>query len=344
MKETVLLIPSYQPDEQTLAFLRVLTEASTVPIVVVDDGSGEKYQFLFEEMQTLGITVLSYSENHGKGYALKHGMTYIMGNYPAARWLVTADSDGQHTLADIQQMVDHYLPISGKLLLGVRQFYLKQTPLRSWLGNRMTTCMYYASTGIWLTDTQTGLRKFSLHDIPELLMISGERFEYEMNQLLELPHKGYQLATIPITTVYEENNQGSHFRMIQDSFLIYKPFVTFLFASLSSSIVDLALFVLFSVIVGESAGALLFATSCARILSGVYNYQMNRIVVFHSQHSMRQSFWKYGILFLTQLLLSWLGVSWFNTMISSVFISKILVDSCLFIASFIIQRRMIFAN
>lgn len=112
MNETVLLIPSYQPNEETLAFLKVLTNAITVPIVVVDDGSGEHSRSLFEEMETYGITVLSYAENKGKGYALKQGMRYIVAHYPEASWLVTADSDGQHTLPDIQQMIATYLPIS----------------------------------------------------------------------------------------------------------------------------------------------------------------------------------------------------------------------------------------
>lgn len=344
MNETVLLIPSYQPNEETLAFLKVLTNAITVPIVVVDDGSGEHSRSLFEEIETYGITVLSYAENKGKGYALKQGMRYIVAHYPEARWLVTADSDGQHTLPDIQQMIATYLPISGELLLGVRQFYFQQTPLRSWLGNRLTTLIYYVSTGLWLSDTQTGLRKFACHDVPELLEISGDRFEYEMNQLLVLPTKGYHFSTLPITTVYEEKNQGSHFQLIRDSYLVYRPLLTFLVASLSSSLIDVTLFFLLSLVLGESSGALLFATTLARVLSGLYNYQMNRTMVFHSQTSIRHSFWKYGVLFIAQLLLSWLGVSWFARLLPSVFISKIIVDSCLFVASFVIQRRMVFAN
>ena len=41
--------------------------------VVVDDGSGERYTSLFEEASRFA-TVLSYPENHGKGYALKTGL------------------------------------------------------------------------------------------------------------------------------------------------------------------------------------------------------------------------------------------------------------------------------
>lgn len=125
---------------------------------------------------------------------------------------------------------------------------------------------------------------------------------------------------------------------------MYRPLLTFLVASLSSSLIDVTLFFLLSLVLGESSGALLFATTLARVLSGLYNYQMNRTMVFHSQTSIRHSFWKYGVLFIAQLLLSWLGVSWFARLLPSVFISKIIVDSCLFVASFVIQRRMVFAN
>lgn len=344
MNKTILLIPIYQPDRQTLTFLTTLMDMVSEPVVVVDDGSGETYQEFFKEMQALGMIVLSYSENRGKGYAMKLGMSYIEEHYSDYRWLLTVDSDGQHILPDIEQMINEPFTSNKEMLLGVRQFFLKNTPLRSWLGNRMTSLFYYLSSGIWLPDTQTGLRKFSIADIPELVAISGDRFDYEMNQLLELPKAEYHLATLPITTVYEDNNRRSHFRVIRDSYLIYRPLVSFILASLSSSLIDVTLFFLLSLFFGHSAEALLLATVGARVMSGFYNYQVNRTFVFRSQLSMSQSLWKYAVLFVAQLLLSWLGVSWMSSILSSVIISKILVDSCLFVASFMIQRRKIFAS
>ena len=50
---------------------------------------------------------------------------------------------------------------------------------------------------------------------------SSIRYDYEMNFLMEAVKK-VPLIMIPIETVYENNNEGSHFRTVRDSFLIYK--------------------------------------------------------------------------------------------------------------------------
>ncbi|MGD1370819.1 glycosyltransferase family 2 protein, partial [Enterococcus faecium] len=76
---------------------------------------------------------------------------------------------------------------------------------------------------IHLQDTQTGLRGFSIFSLSELLKIEGNRFEYEINQLLVLPKIGYRITTIPIKTIYSDGNKGSHFRIFQDSYLVYRP-------------------------------------------------------------------------------------------------------------------------
>ncbi len=342
MEKTMLLIPIYQPDEKTVAFIRSVTQMISAPLVIVDDGSGSNYQPLFAQMEQLGADVLAYSDNCGKGFALKQGIRHIDRYYPHIKYFVTADGDGQHTLFDIQRLLTAIEQTStNEVLLGTRTFTLRTTPWRSWLGNRLTSVVYYLSSGIWLSDTQTGLRAFSMDSAADLLRIAGERFEYEMNQLLELPLKQYTLQALPIATIYEENNEHSHFRMWRDSYLIYRPLLSFAFFSLSSALVDLLLFTLLHFLLGNTAVALLLATGSARLLSGIYNYQVNRKFVFRSQTSVRASFWRYGILFTLQLVLSWLGVAWLRSFVPIIF-SKMLVDSTLFLLSFTIQKRMIF--
>ena len=63
----------------------------------------------------------------------------------------------------------------------------------------------------------------SLSDlIPFMLEIEGNRFEYEMNVLLESPRNGIKLIEEDIEVIYEDNNSGTHFHPIKDSYRIYK--------------------------------------------------------------------------------------------------------------------------
>jgi hypothetical protein len=54
-----------------------------------------------------------------------------------------------------------------------------------------------------------------------------------MNQLLEAKSAGYIVSSIPIKTIYENNNKGSHFHPVYDSIRIYLPILKFSFSSLS---------------------------------------------------------------------------------------------------------------
>ena len=87
--------------------------------------------------------------------------------------------------------------------------------------------------------------------------------------------------------------------------------------------------------------SLLIATVLSRVLSGIFNYLMNRHYVFRKQRA-RTAFYKYSLLFLLQLILSWLGVSILSVIIQSLLLCKAVVDILLFFASFSIQRRIVF--
>ena len=113
----------------------------------------------------------------------------------------------------------------------------------------------------------------SSSDISELLKIEGNRFEYEINQLLVLPKIGYRITTIPIKTIYSDGNKGSHFRIFQDSYLVYRPFIRFFFSSISSSLVDIGLFYSIIFFIGNhTMASLLIATVLSRVLSGNLSY------------------------------------------------------------------------
>ena len=99
MRNGVILIPSYEPDELLINTVNELLEAG-FPILVVNDGSGAEYNRIFDQVKNK-VKYLSYEENHGKGYAMKHGYRHIKEFFPDAKYVITADGDGQHSTKDI---------------------------------------------------------------------------------------------------------------------------------------------------------------------------------------------------------------------------------------------------
>lgn len=316
--------------------------------MLVDDGSGEKYRRFFQQAETeFSCHVLRHQENQGKGKALKTGFDFILREYQGAAGCITADSDGQHTPGCILACAEALLAHPDALILGCRNFDREDVPARSEFGNKCTRIVMKYLTGISISDTQTGLRGIPSSFMKELLPVKGDRFEYETNMLLETKAYKIPIIEVPIQTIYIEENKTSHFNPIKDSIKIYMIFGKFLFSSLSSSVVDLALFSLFCYLLkGWQSGSVTYimaATVLARLLSSFYNYLLNYKVVFQSRNSIKTTLLRYALLAAVQMCCSALLVNFLYSLLGGAeVLVKMPVDIFLFFISFVIQREFVY--
>jgi glycosyltransferase involved in cell wall biosynthesis len=211
-----VLVPAYQPGTSLVSFVAELSAKGRPAVIVVDDGSGPSWCPVFDAIAVMpSAHILRHLTNLGKGSALKTGLRHIWTDLPQVRWVVTADADGQHAADDVLR-VAAAVRSSECFVLGSRAFEGK-VPGRSRLGNTLTRCLFRLLSGHNLRDTQSGLRGFPRERIPELLSLSGEHYEYEMNVLMHMCRSGASPLEIPLRTVYVEGNRSSHFRPITDS-------------------------------------------------------------------------------------------------------------------------------
>lgn len=331
----VALIPSYEPNEKLIKITDELLK-NNFEVVLVNDGSNRSYDEVFNKVDSK-VHYLSYDENHGKGYALKTGLKYIKDNYQDCV-VVTMDSDGQHTVKDAHNLCQIVESKDNTILLGKR-IRSKKTPLRSRIGNGITRVFYRLSTGVSIYDTQTGLRAFKSNLIDFLLGIEGNRFEYEMNMLMIAPKNKIALEEEVIETIYEDNNSGSHFHAIKDSYLVYKELLKFISSSTLSFFVDYGLY---AIIVSLSKNIVISNIS-ARVISSTFNYTLNKKMVFKDKKNVSKSIFKYYLLALfilvlnTSILYLLVNVVGFNK-----YISKLIVELVLFMISYRVQKKYIF--
>lgn len=343
----VLLIPALNPDGRLLDLVGAVKNSWTGPILLVDDGSHPACREVFDRAAALGCDVIRHARNLGKGRGLKTGFNYCLTHYPDAIGCVTADADGQHTPEDIAACADALRSHPQTLVLGCRDFSRSGVPARSQFGNRVTRNVMRLLCGVKVTDTQTGLRGIPAAFMSYMLDVPGERFEYETNMLLETHAAQVPIQEVAIQTLYIEGNRSSHFNPLLDSWRIYKLLLKFCAASIAGFGVDIALFTLFlpifrgmKVYVFEP---IVSATVLARILSATVNYLINHKAVFKSRKSSRQSFPRYAVLCVVQMAMSAALVTWICSLgASSPSLVKLIVDLCLFLLSFQIQRRWVF--
>ena len=348
----IILIPALNPDVKFAEYVGSLSREDFRHIVVVNDGSDKEFEPIFEEISKKeNCTVICHEVNKGKGRSLKFGMKYVMENYHDCVGIVTADADGQHRLTDIIRVANALEENDNRLILGSRDFTSGDIPARSSFGNKLTSKVFALMFGQKLMDTQTGLRGIPLKIIPQILKISGERFEYEMNMLIECRRKNIEIFEIPIQTIYIDENSSSHFRPVVDSvkvyLLIFKGFFSFVISSFACTIIDLCIYALLvKLIIPQSVESrIIIATVIARVISSVANFIVNKNLVFHKKGGLLSSAIKYYVLVLVQMLISANVVNWiFGLMQFGEVLIKVIVDVTLFFVNYFIQKKLIFRD
>lgn len=347
MQDFAIIIPCLDPTESLVDLISRIksSESEGVEIIIVNDGSSSEYDCYFEKaLEFPQVTLLSHSHNYGKGKALKTAFVYVLDNLPKIEAVVTIDSDGQHTYDDMLRCMSIFYKHSDSFIFGAREFRENESvPMKSKIGNLFTSKFLKWTIGIDLQDTQTGLRVFGRQYLESLLRVDGDRFEYEMNVILFAKENNIPIIEVPIKTIYHNENKGTHFKVISDSFKIYQPFLKYGISSISSFSVDIILFSILLKLIGfETYLSITFSTIVARIISSLTNYTLNRHWVFKA--SSKYSGAKYFILVIIQMFLSSAYVSiiaqiWSNG--NTTFI-KIIVDSILFLISYLIQKHYVF--
>lgn len=348
----IVIIPSLDPDGHLPQVVQGMLHIGFTRIVLVDDGSDAAHQAPFTEASALpGVEVLRHEQNRGKGRALKTAFSHIVEKYPDAPGVITVDGDGQHLPEDVWHIAETMTAAPDAVVFGVRDFDAAQVPARSRFGNKLTRAVVRRLCGLPITDTQTGLRGFPLDFLPALLPVEGERYEFETNMLPVIRKSGRPYREVPISTVYENNNEGSHFRPVRDSVRIYwcllRYFVKYVCSSIICMLVDQIMFrlfcdVVFVRLIGDQQ--IIIATALARIISGSLNFVINRNVVFHSSTDVRRTGCRYILLCVGQMLCSAAFVAVIARMLPGVHttIIKCVVDTALFFAGYWIQRKYVF--
>ncbi len=331
----IIVIPAFEPDKQLISLVDALKH--DYPLVIVDDGSGPDYKNIFAALRQDNVTVLQHSTNLGKGQALKTAFSHILLNEPECIGIVTADADGQHLPADIIHTQKTLALEPNHLILGSRHF-TGHIPFRSKWGNRLTRGIFSVLIGKKLIDTQTGLRGLPRHLLPALLKIRSPGYEFELEMLIYAVQHHIPITELKIATVYENNNACSHFNPLLDSAKIYFVFLRFSSLGLVTAVVDLLIFT-FSFMMTNN----IFISEClGRGSGGLFSFATGKHVVFKSKGSYAKELIKFFALWTTLLLTSYAMIVGAHELGINIYLSKIITQTLLFLASFSIQRLFVF--
>ena len=350
----VVVLPSLDPDDKFDRVVEELINDGFNKLVIVDDGSDNEHQQHFEKAaESPRCVVLHHDINRGKGRALKTAFEYVLQNLPEAEGVVTIDGDGQHLLKDIVACGNRMLE-DKTVVLGCRDFSLPNVPPRSVAGNRFTSKAFRVLFGIRLSDTQTGLRAIPRKFLEMFCDIPGERFEYETNMLLQMHRAEIAFEEQSIETVYDPEDYSSHYNAVKDSWKVGKVMLKFLlsgsgvkyvFSSVASLAADyLVYYILVSALGTQREAAYhLIAT----LSSSILNFSVNKFWVFEKNGELLKDLAGYYGICIPRTLISTLFASFVIHHLQTVnpgvaVLVRIVVDGALFLASYFLQKRLVF--
>ena len=201
----VVLIPTYNNDK-TLKQVIDSVRLYSPNVMVVNDGSTDNTAEILSNES--GIHLVSYSENRGKGYALKAGLREAINL--GYKYAITIDSDGQHYAKDIPVFINELKNSPNSLLVGARNLQAENMPSKNTFANKFSNFWYKVETGISLSDTQSGYRLYPLDFIKNTRFIT-RGYEFEVEVIVRAAWKGLLVKNVPINVFYPKAEETATF-------------------------------------------------------------------------------------------------------------------------------------
>lgn len=210
-----VLIPTYN-NVGTIA--RVIRDVLNYcdDVYVVDDGSTDGTH---EELIALkDIRLVAYSQNKGKGYALKQGFSQALEDGFA--YAITMDADGQHLAKDIPVFLEANKRWPGSFILGKRDTRGVVRSAGSKFANHFANFWFFVETFHAVPDTQTGFRLYPLKKLYGYRHLTS-RYEAELELIVFGSWHGVKIHSVPVDVYYPPKEERvSHFRPGPDFFRI----------------------------------------------------------------------------------------------------------------------------
>ncbi len=238
----MIFIPTFNPDIKLIKNLDKLVKIyPPSKIAVVNDGSLSKKSFIILKKikkKFKNIKLINLKKNYGKGYAIKKCLKYC--KEKNINHALFVDDDGQHDAYDVKKILNSYT-LSKELVIGKRNTNISKLPIASYLGNKISSIIFYLVTSKYISDTQCGLRLIPKKLFNFGINLESNKYDFEYEFLLKYS-MNKNLKTVPIKTIYFRKNINSKFKKMKDSYLVLNIIFSKIYPNSFNFITDFILF------------------------------------------------------------------------------------------------------
>ncbi len=333
---TVLVLALW-PDRRLCSLVAAL-RAEGLRVLVADRGSGSGFDTVYNEVRSLGAYVLALDEC-GAGEALRAGFLHARAG-GEEQGVVTADWTGEYSTEQILRLCEWTANEKGNAMaLGVRRFF-GNVPAGIRMGSWLARKLFAFALGFEIWDVQTALRGFPARLLPWLEQVLGEDRNYLANMILDAPKSGVRIEQICVDTPWSETSQPWPPGETASAFL---PLIKFCL----SGTLEMGIGYLLIFLINAQTGDLLASTFAGRAASSGVNFIINKLLVFETgaAHRTPRELLGYYMVYGLLILINYLGLRLFyQTLGLHMILSVMITESCMFLVSYTLQNRVVFAK
>ena len=321
--DVIPIVTVHNPDENFVNVVSDLDKFGFKNIIVVNvdsDNSSSKY---FEQVKVYDHTTVLYNEpNKGRGRALKIAFKHILDNDIKGSGVVTVNGYNEFDIEDVVKCSKSVIENNNSIIMGSRNFKNKEFPKKARFGNFLMSMVCKFAIGCGLSDPLTGLRAVPYKYLEKFSKVKGEMYDYDTNMLLEAKEEEIDLKEVKVDKVYLETKIAEHYKPVLDAIRICSSILKFIASSIVSSGLDQILYAvimaLLSVYAIKPAIGIFIATVVARVSSSFLNYAFNKRAVFKSDTPVGKTLFRYYVLCITQMAVSYFLVFLFSHILNVV--------------------------
>ncbi|MBI2446800.1 MAG: glycosyltransferase family 2 protein [Parcubacteria group bacterium] len=226
-----VIIPAYNEEnrvKETLAAIYnyLLRQNYTWEVIVVSDGSKDRTVEVVSEFisNKPGISLITNTKNHGKGYVVRQGMLQAEGQFR-----LFTDADNSTTIEQIEKfwpyLTDEGYDIAiGSIEVSGAQINERAQWYRRFLG-KYSKYLIRIVAGLWnIHDTQRGFKLFTAKSANNIFSRTKiDRFGFDIEVLALAKKIGYKIKEVPVVWDNPSGstvNLKSYFEVLKDLFKI----------------------------------------------------------------------------------------------------------------------------
>ena len=198
-------LPALNEEKNIASIILQLREKYEL-VIVCDDGSNDLTSSISEKM---GAIVIKHKKNLGYGAAIRS--LFTKAQELECDILVTFDSDGQHKVSEIENVIEPIIKDDADIVIGSRFLgsIEGKIPVYRKMGIKVITNLVNSGTGKKITDSQSGFRAYSSNVLKKIIPSeSGMGVSTEI--LIKANKNKFRISEKPITILYEGDTSSQN--------------------------------------------------------------------------------------------------------------------------------------